>query len=316
MLKLAFLHREAKRISPEYDICISTYNEVDFGRKGFQYIHHPNYPPRGFLNRYEIIAGRNLLDTVSFLDRLYRWVVRKISSATVSGFRANVSAVSSSFAAELVQKAYEIDSTLLYLPFLGERNSTPIEWKDREFRFVSVGRISRDKRFLELVDLYAHLHKIYEHAGYYILGRSFDSDYEAEVVRRAREKGVPLHIVKNLSREQLNDFLEKSKFYIGPKRFEHFGLAVLEAATLGCMTFVDNSGGQTEIVTPSVLRFRTAQELGENISRLVGDPLLGSETLEQLKSDLRKFDRDNFDRILGSLLIPITGRGDVGAEPR
>src|SRR5512135_3567436 len=39
LLRLAFLHREAKKRSPDFQLCISTYNDVDFGRAGFQYLH-------------------------------------------------------------------------------------------------------------------------------------------------------------------------------------------------------------------------------------------------------------------------------------
>ncbi len=307
LMRLAFLHRDAKRYAPRFDLCISTYNEVDFGIRGFQYVHHPNFASRAFLHEFNMIATRNILDSVPFLDFLYRKVVLLIAGTTANGIRKNHTAVSSHFMRTILHDLYDIRSEVLYPTFLSRSLSGKIiPWEDRGFSFLSVGRFAPDKDFLELIGLYAQLYRKFPNAEFMIIGRVSDETYFSKVKQQAQLAQVPVTFHTDISSERLAELLSTSKFYVGPKKFEHFGLSVLEAAQAGCLTFVHDSGGQREIITPEVLRYRTAAELVTNADLLVADRTLREATLQQLTAGIAKCNIDDFcgnlKRILGPML--------------
>ena len=306
LLRLAYLSREAKRIADEFDLCISTYNEVDFGRPGFQYVHHPNFLSRAFFHRYSMIGTKNILDFLPLLERLYGIAVSRISKNSVEGFRMNRTAVNSEFMKQILFQEYAIDSTVLYPAFLQAASvSTLTRWEERRNRFVSIGRFSHDKNFLELVDLFKLLSERLSDATFTIVGRLGDKAYYRRVAERARRVGVPVEFCTNISNDQLQEILQTSKYYIGPKKFEHFGLAVLEAARAGCLTFVHDSGGQREIITPPELRYATPQELVVKVTALGSDGHLRKNVFAEMWRGITKFRLDDFYRNLGSILKPL-----------
>lgn len=54
------------------------------------------------------------------------------------------------------------------------------------------------------------------------------------------EEGIP--------REKLSELISSQKFGIHGHNFEHFGMAIAEMITGGCIVFSPNGGGQVEIV--------------------------------------------------------------------
>lgn len=306
LLKLAFLHRAARRNAGCYDLCVSTYNEVDFGIRGMQYVHHPNFASRAFLHKFNMIATRNVLDRVPFLDFLYRKVVFLISGTTADGIRKNQTAVSSQFMRTILHDLYDIRSEVVYPTFLSRSSSSKVvPWDDRAFSFVSVGRFAPDKDFLQLIDLYHHLYRTFPNAAFMIMGRVSDQRYFSEVKLQAQLAQVPVSFHTDISNERLAELLSTSKFYVGPKKFEHFGLSVVEAAQAGCLTFVHDSGGQREIITPEVLRYRTAASLVTNAELLVADRTLREATFRELTAGIAKFNIDDFCGSLDRIVRPM-----------
>ena len=102
LLRLAYIHRHAKRIAAKYDLCISTYNEIDFGRPGLQYIHHPNFAPRALMHSYKMIGERSCLDVIPIFGRIYYNLISRISKGNVKGFQSNISIVNSEFMQKII----------------------------------------------------------------------------------------------------------------------------------------------------------------------------------------------------------------------
>ena len=307
LLKLAFLHRAARRRSGDFELCIGTYGEIDFGEKGFQYIHHPLFAPRDFLNKYKIIPRKNILDLSSFLNGLYRKISFLVSGDTLEGFKKNITAVNSKFIQGLVRDVYGIESTVLYPGFLlnGDSN-VGTKWEDRPFRFVAVGRIAPDKDYVGLLDVFKALSVEFPQARFLIVGKVGDSTYYAKLQKKARTLAGRLEIVTDASREELHALLRTSKFFIHGKEYEHFGIGILEATHAGCIPFVHDSGGQREIVTPQVLRYRTVDDIVVAVDRMCGHEEERDGILAELQASLSRFRKSSFmqalDRLLGPLL--------------
>ena len=114
LLKLAFLHRAARKYSHLFDLCMSTYNEMDFGTRGAQYIHHPIFAKREYLHKFDMIATFNFLDRYPFLNYFYRKFIFFVSGESAEKFKENITLVNSEFTKDIVRDVYNINGTVIY----------------------------------------------------------------------------------------------------------------------------------------------------------------------------------------------------------
>ena len=248
-LRLAYLHRTAKTIAMDYDLCIDTYNEIDFGRKGIQYIHHPMFADNAFLRGYEMTGGSKLKN-ILFFEKAYQMFVWKVSKDTIEGFRNNLTLTNSNFIAEKLEKLYGLQSTVVYPSVTIERSAQiDVPWNKRKLRFVTIARISSDKNLLEYVDICRIIAKKMPEAEFMIIGRIGQPAYYKYLIKYIEHAQVSIQVCTNVEKTQLKTLLQESKFYIATKRYEHYGIATLDAAESGCLTFIHDSGGQVEIIS-------------------------------------------------------------------
>jgi glycosyltransferase involved in cell wall biosynthesis len=304
LLKLAFLHRSARRLAGEFDICISTYNELDFGKRSFQYIHFPAFAPRVQLQPYLGDEGNgSILDNWPWINRIYRTIVNIISGTSVSGFRRNVTAVNSNFVAGIVREAYGIESEVVYPAFRRSAAEGPIPcYEERCFQFVAISRIATTKNLFELFGLFLALKKSFPPARFVLIGRLTHPTILTELQRRAETLDLDLEIAVDASAEFRDEALRSSRFYLHSKRYEHFGISIVEAVSYGCIPFVPDSGGQIEIVTPAVLRFSGAGDLVEKVERVVKDSELRERVTAELNDTILNMSREPFGDQIGRLL--------------
>ncbi len=306
--KVAFLHRRARAMACEYDLCISTYNETNFGKPGFQYVHHPVFLPRRVMEQYQMVVPNGLLDKAPLVEGAYRSFVRRYARVDPNTIGRNITAVNSSFIQSVMAKEYNVEATVIP-PSLRERevrNLAP--WESRTLNFISVGRFAADKKLLELVDLYAALHDVWPEAGFAIVGRKTDEEYFRSVVDRARGRALPLATLTDVSEEELHRLLETSRIYIGPKPYEHFGIATVDAINAGCLPIVHDSGGQCEIVNFPELRYRTGTELVARVSAVIQNPSRGTQLLKELQKGIASLTREDFFAGLESVIGPFLGK--------
>ncbi len=308
MIKIGFLHRTARQISKEFDLCISSYNELDFGpgRFGIQYVHHPILLSRRRLQKLKIIDQKSTRDHIPFLNGLYLYVARLIRGGG-NGFKKNRTLVNSKFMQDMIRLAYGIDSTVVYPGFLSDGRpvwTTP--WEERDFTFVSVGRISEDKQVLRLIRLFRALRDVFPTATFVLAGRTIDPAYLSRVNHEAHDLNVPLQVMIDAPKDQIDALLERSKFFLHAKEHEHFGIAILEAGNAGCLTLVPDSGGQREIVSPPILRYSNPEELVRNVRLLMEDAAARKKAMEELQNGLNLFRVSLFEKrleeIVGELL--------------
>ena len=114
----------------------STSGELDFGKRGIQWINLPM--PKIFIKK-----------SVTLLGKLNNIVCKSLSNASIESMRKNLTISNSHWVACRVKDTYKIESTVVYAPVIEHGNTINInfsEWQRRENGFVSIGRISRDKR--------------------------------------------------------------------------------------------------------------------------------------------------------------------------
>lgn len=147
------------------------------------------------------------------------------------------------------------------------RDFEPIVEHDRNISLITVGRFFRaghSKRQDIFLDILAETrHRVAQEVKGLMIGPVHDSadskSYFDELNLKASKLGNT-QIIRDASRDELAEHLQKSKFYIHaagfniaadvfPERAEHFGISVVEALKSGCIVGVYELGGPVEILS-------------------------------------------------------------------
>ncbi len=309
LLRVAFLNRAARRMAANYDLCIGTFNEIDFGRRGLQYIHHPLFPPRALLRAHHIIPERSEQGKALLLTQLYEWLLPRVSGDRLEGYRRNLTLTNSQFIQQAIQTLYGIESTVLYPGFLSApgQQAAPT---GRAFRFVSIGRISPEKHTLDLIDLFTRLYAKHPAAEFVVAGAADDPAYLAQVQTCLAASGAPIDLRINLSRDEIDRLLRGSRFFVNPRPYEHFGIVTLEALQAGCLPFVHQSGGSVEIIPFDELQFRTPDDFAQKAGRVIEDTALQARLQASLAEQAERFTLAQFDEVLHAVVTAFLADAD------
>lgn len=303
LFRIAHLHRESKKVAHEYDLCLSTYNEQDFGFPALQYVHHPIFESREVLRRYRIIPRENIIDRYGVLERIYYGFLNAYAGADVSRRRHNLTMTNSGFMQGILRECGYGNLRVLYPGFLqdegGAKHGVGVEKKHRIF---SLGRIEPDKHTLNLVRLYRALHEVDPELELVICGLTGSANYLSQVRELVSELQVPVTFMLDRDRKSVLELIHSSKFYINPKPFEHFGIATVEAIEAGCIPLVHNSGGNIELVPFNELRFDSAEELASGYQALMNDIPRQEHIRKSLGQTLEAYSSDTFFKLFHEII--------------
>ena len=206
-----------------------------------------------------------------------------------------------------------LPSTVLYPPVAVEQFAPG----NKRPRILSVGRFfagNHNKKHLEMIDAFRglledglvgwELHL----AGGLTPGRQH-LEY-LEKVRQAAQ-GMPVYIHTDLPQRSLHDLYATGSIYWHaagfdesptrrPEKFEHFGIAVVEAMAAGCAPIVMGQGGVTELIRHGRDGFLwyTTGDLRTLTRRLARDAELRSSVAQAAIVSSRRFSEASFDSCL------------------
>lgn len=221
----------------------------------------------------------------------FPWLLR---DATDLSFLASYDTVmaNSQYTRGWIDRYWQTDADVLFPPIQTQRLTPgPV----REKAVVTVGRffspgLGHAKRQLEMVQFFGRAHRRGELPAdwsLHVVGGCEDSQrpYLAQV--RAAAEGLPVHVVANAPRSQVEHLLSTSSVFWSatgygedeakaPWNSEHFGMTTVEAMAGGCVPVVIDRAGQKEIVREGVDGFRwtTPEQLVALTARLAGDEAL------------------------------------------
>ncbi len=191
----------------------------------------------------------------------------------------------SEFSAAWVRRRWQRASAILYpavaAPALPERAKGPL--------ILSVGRFfagAHNKKHLPLIQAFQQLYQQGLRGWEYHLVGGCDLDQPEQRAYleqlQAAAQGAPIHLHVNAPLATLNDLYAQASIFwhaagFGedaqqqPERFEHFGIATVEAMAAGCVPVVIDHAGQREIVTHAVdgLRWSSSAELQAHTRTLI-----------------------------------------------
>jgi len=236
-------HHIAKRHN--YDLVIATKQILVPLFVDVLYMHFPDFLP-GF--DYLYYPERYLYNTML---RIYSRPLELATRTLISLFKSikykPVILTNSRFSASMIERFLSIETLVLYPPVNIEKYLTLSKHEDRENIIVTISRIERMKN----LDIITDIAKEVKEARFVILGSMQSTSYYAHLMRKLRVLNLEdrVKILINASEELKMEILKKAKIYLHPTKYEHFGIAVVEAMAAGLIPVVHKSGGPwTDIV--------------------------------------------------------------------
>jgi glycosyltransferase involved in cell wall biosynthesis len=214
----------------------------------------------------------------------------------------------SAFTAGWVTRMWKVPSTILYPPVRPE--VTP---GAKTTTIASVGRFfdpkyGHCKNQLDLLNAFIELERQGTLGWRLELVGGADAssrEYALAVRRNARGHSVGVHF--NAPRSLVRDTLATATLFwhasgfgedpdSHPERFEHFGIAVVEAMAAGAVPVVFGAAGPAEIVRHGVdgFHWRTPTELVQFTRELIADPALVAAMSASAQQRAREFSSENF----------------------
>ena len=148
----------------------------------------------------------------------------------------------------------------------------------REVRVVTVGRLAIRKRPLALVDMMARVRDLVRADVPLRLVVVGDGPQRGRVERRVRELGMSdwVDLPGQLTRSDIRDVLAAADVYAAPAVLESFGIAALEARSVGLPVVAKARGGVGEFVTNGTdgVLATTDHDMARALARLIESPSL------------------------------------------
>ena len=334
---------EASAASLKFDLFINcTYlsRAVPRSRWSLYYVHFPGVPPtrrRRLISSVAAIGHRGLsmVDDLpnalagvrSGLDR------RRLDNGWVRGY--TLVAANSAFTAIWIDRLWGVEAQVLYPPVLSmtqviDGGSTVLSlgrFFDRSFGHCKKQDVLLDA-WLELAKASGSSHAW----NLRLLGGADGASRDYVLDLRRRSQDTTARIEVNVPRSVVEEALRSSSIFwhaggFGedpdrhPDRFEHFGIAVVEAMAAGCVPIVYAAAGPAEIVRDGIdgFHWRTRRELIERTESLIRDDRLRERMSRAAIERAGEFSGDRFRETFDRLLdfdVEASGSQDHGGPTK
>ena len=282
-LKGSFFQRCVRRVAADFDVMISCYGPMDFGRHGIQMI-----ADFAFVDelRFSLHPGvrswKRWWYGRSPLRQLYLHICGIVNGASPGGWKRNLNLANSDWSAKLLRERFGVESQTLYPPV--ETDFPSIDFAKRDNGFVCLGRISAEKRVDAIIGILSRVRQRGNDIHLHVLGGVDDSPYGAGVKSLAEQNREWVFLEGWAIGGEKKKLLASHRYGIHGRENEPFGIAVGEMVNAGCIVFVPNGGGQVEIVDQPALVFRDDADAVEKIDAV----LKSTAEQERLRHQLRQ----------------------------
>ncbi|MFC6872403.1 glycosyltransferase [Halobellus marinus] len=260
-LRSVLLGRYFARDASDFDLAVSTANELAFPIPSVQYVHYPQFHTHRLTHS----------DTEDASDGVGARILSRVAGPEDEALASPTTTLvaNSAWTAGVVDRLYGVKPAVLHPPV------DPIEggrdWADREPGVVVVGRLAPDKRILDAIRVVdrvrARDHDIHLH----IVGgapRAY-RQYVSRVETAATERSY-VSVEVDVPRSRIETLLRTHKYGLNLKPREHFGMAVAEYVAAGMVAFAPDSGGQREVLDERTDRlFESVEEAVDLLSAAI-----------------------------------------------
>ena len=166
----------------------------------------------------------------------------------------------------------------------------------QEKRFISVGRLSKEKGYLDLLDLFQRISLKYPDWRLDIVGDGAERDALEEFIEK-NELGDKVTLHGFQGKEYIDQLLHKSSIYLMTSYTESFGIVLIEAMSHGlpCVAY-DSAEGAREIITSGengfLIKNRSRDAMIRKIEDLMKDEKLRIKIGKQARESVHKYTSD------------------------
>jgi len=263
-----------RRLVWQYDICLSTYNEFDFdiAKPVVEYIHYP------MIQVSTLTKGRRILAKFFGYQSEH---INKYQLFTCSNWTA-----------QIVKNAYPLSTTAVWYPPVRSMPAGHV-FSERTNNFLVIGRISPEKRIENTIHILADVKARGFDIYLTIVGPSYKKDYYDRLqTLTASLSWITWYGGANAG--EIEQLCGLAKYGINGTKDEQFGIAIAEMCRAGCIVFVPQGGGQTEVVADERQIFANQIEAVEKISRVLASPAIQTELHLQSLATSARFDPSQF----------------------
>ena len=243
LLKDHLMMRYCKSVGKRFDLFISVGGPMDFGAPAIQYM---SLAPGSTL--VKVLEHDPAVPTLYRLfKRTFMRLAELISAFAQERMLQNTTLVNSQWTGDLTQRLYGLPGYEVVYPPVNF-TAAQAEWDSRENGFLCIARISPEKRIEQAIEILKRVRERGFDLSLRIVGRQDNHQYLRIIKGLCQENSPWVELEEALPRNELSLLMGKCKYGINAATDEPFGIALAEMVTAGCIVFVPNSGGQTEIV--------------------------------------------------------------------
>lgn len=289
-----FYAKFCRKIAKEFDLCISGYNLTDWGRTALHFIADLVWdntlrctydPVPGIGSRFVHRQG-----SVRSLYLALAHLIHPTQRSLTDFFRdpSETIVVNSRWTGKLINQKYNRDCLeVLYPPVAAEFIETT--WEDKEFGFVSIGRIAPEKRVDTMIEILSRVRKAGFKIHFHIIGGLDNNPYSERVRNLVGQGSEWIHLEEHKAGRDKSELLRRHRFAIHGRPYEAFGISVAEFVKAGAIPFIPNTGGQTEIVPCQELQYANVDEAVGKIVNLLRNEGLQEKMRERLRQQAGLF---------------------------
>jgi len=287
------LIKYCKHHASEYDLMISSYNVMDFGKKGIQYISDFSFEDRlrrAFDSKPKKL--KSLFYRASPFRTLYLQLGLILGGTSKDGWKKNLTISNSNWSGKIMKEYYGIETKTIFPPVVNEFPDIP--WDSREEGFVCIGRLVPEKKIEQLIEILRRVREKGWNIHLHVIGTLNDSDYVKELQKLCRDNIGWIVMEGAMFGQEKAIFLSKHKFGIHGREREPLGIAVAEMVKAGCITFVPSEGGQAEIVDHDALTYDGIDDAVTKIDQVLRKDQKQNILRDHLKKQGQQFSVSNF----------------------
>ncbi|WP_295430230.1 glycosyltransferase [uncultured Thiodictyon sp.] len=316
-LRGALFARYLRSVASGFDVCISGYNMMDFGRPAIQFIADMSFDD-ALRHRYHPLPGgvRRLFHRPGMLRKGYATVTRTIVGRSDYRGVEDWLVANSTWTANLLRSRLGLLSNRVIFPPVADAVAA-LPWAQREAGFVILGRVTHEKRIVGMIDILARVRAAGHDVHLHLMGTIGDDEYGQMIRDRIARNSNWCSAVGYMAGAEKMAFLARHRFAIHGCLGEAFGVAVAEYVKAGCIAFVPHQGGPAEIVGTNELTYQDEDEAVAKIVRLLENPGRQREVQAYLTQRATLFSTERFMtevRVLVADWLRHCGDADMGSR--
>lgn len=301
------LGRWAKARAGEWDVLVSAYNIMDFGRRGIQLIADVSFDDGLRRSLHPAAAGaRRLLYARSPMRWLYLRLGRAMAGQSRHGWRRNLTYANSAWLRDVFERRFGLPCGVLYPPVASGAAALP--WEERENGFVVLARLTPEKGVERAIAVLDEVRRSRPDVHLHILGRADDRATTEAVRRLCRERAGWASYEGFVGGKAKDALLARHRYGLSGCRHEAFGIGVAEMVKAGMIVWVPGAGGQVEVVGDGDLAYDDERDAARTIVAVLGDASRQADLRRRLEARGALFSTDRFISEVRGIVSGFLGR--------